>query len=130
MNKNKIERIICAVLFIACQGCSSYIYHPSEKVKQVKKMGSINECTIPVYFAGNVPDSPYEVIGTCTGKSVLTGGQSTEKSMEQLQKCACKYGGDAVIYRTSELLKSRNSYSYGEVQNGAKASGVAIRFIK
>ncbi len=122
--------VYLVLISVISQGCSTFTYYPSEGIKQVKKSGSISECSVPVYFPGNVPDTPYEVIGICKTKSILTGGQSTEKSMEQLEKCACKYGGDAGIYRTSELLKYNNYDQIGQYHGGAKASGIAIKFIK
>jgi len=111
-----------ALVGMVCNSCS-YHYYPNEGVKySVQKSKASKDCVVKIFSGINHPTVPYETIGTCIGKSTMTGGRSTKVAMDLLEKCACEQGGDAVIFNISQVLTNTNEYGmtneYGAVVKG------------
>lgn len=81
-------------------------------------------CQIDIYTAINMPDRAMTEIGICFGKAPGGGliSDSTPEAVNQLKKCACKNGGDAIVLNpTGESgVFTRAGYSQEVVQVNGK----------
>ncbi len=73
-------------------------------------------CEVKVYRTAPV-GREYKIIGTCTAwSSVRFTNGNTEKALRLLKKCACEYGGNAVILTNHvqivQNMNERRAYPY------------------
>lgn len=71
--------------------CNSFKYY-GDQVSGVRK---ISDCEIEVFFLK--PTFQFKKLGECLGKGFSINGDGSRPAIRQLEKCACKYGGDAVV---------------------------------
>lgn len=111
------------ILMAALQGCSSHRFIPTGDSPREASKGP--ECGAAVLR--QMPTTPYRELGLCYAKVPGGGivGDKTPEAIEELQKCACEAGGDAVV------LQGTNDQGfmtqYGSSQQTVKAEGIAIK---
>lgn len=120
--KKHLLTIISTCALIATSSCASYRF-----TKTGFDDGKFNrrplDCDITV-LTSLPTDREYVEIGLCDGKSP-GGGVLVDKSpkaIEQLKKCACENGGNALLLRDNKENGGLTSFGYS--QQVVKASGV------
>jgi hypothetical protein len=113
---------IATLVLVALQGCSSHRFVATGDAPKVDSKGANCGATVLI----SVPSTPYQELGICYAQ-VPGGGMisdNTPEAIEELQKCACEAGGDAV------LLGGTNDQStmtmYGSTQQNVKTQGIVI----
>lgn len=113
---------IVSLLVVVLQGCSSHRFVATGDSPKVASKGT--QCGATVLLSA--PNTPYQELGICYAQ-VPGGGMISDKTpeaIEELQKCACEAGGDAV------LLGGTNDQStmtmYGATQQNVKTQGIVI----
>lgn len=107
----------------ALQGCSSHRFVPTGDSPREASKGP--ECGATVLR--QLPTTPHRELGLCYAK-VPGGGMisdNTPEAIEELQRCACEAGGDAVVLQGSNDQGSATQY--GMTQQEVKAQGVVIK---
>lgn len=106
----------------ALQGCSSHRFVPTGDSPREASKGS--QCGATVLR--QMPSPPYRELGLCYAK-VPGGGMisdNTPEAIEELQKCACEAGGDAVVLHTSD--DQGYVTQFGSSQQTVKVQGVVV----
>lgn len=103
----KLLRIHCLCALLFCGSCITYRYKGDKSFKT--KIGG--ECELPVLYLP--PNYEYEELGICSGKGLKFLGDGSNAAYRQVERCACKYGGDAVL-----ILNRRNSTSFTVDKSG------------
>ena len=107
---------ICLFGLAFFSGCStSYLFKPDPSYPQTP-VSPPAPCEVKVYRTAPV-GREYKVIGTCTAwSSVRFTNGNTEKALRLLKKCACEYGGNAVILTNHvqivQNMNERRAYPY------------------
>jgi|GEM_PF-2288082 len=113
---------IAIIIMVALPGCASHRFVATGDAPKVASKGI--QCGATVLLSA--PSTPYQELGICYAQ-VPGGGiisDNTPEAIEELQKCACEAGGDAV------LLGGTNDQStmtmYGATQQNVKTQGIVI----
>lgn len=113
---------IAALLLAALQGCSSHRFVATGDASKEDSKGA--HCRARVLRT--MPSVPHRELGLCYA-SVPGGGifsDKTPEAIEELQKCACEAGGDAVVLDGTSDQGVMSSF--GASQQTVKAQGVVI----
>lgn len=107
----------------ALQGCSSHRFVPTGDAHREASNGL--QCGATVYR--QLPATPYRELGLCYAKVPGGGiiGDKTPEAIEELQKCACEAGGDAVVIQGTNDQGFMTQY--GSSQQTVKAEGIVIK---
>jgi hypothetical protein len=114
------------IIILALGSCVTYRYEGDKSFK-TKQIG---ECKLPVLYSP--PNYEYEEIGLCSGKGLKFVGDGSNAAYSQVEKCACKYGGDAVLIfnrRMNEHYMVDASGSGRISKSGISMDGIVIRKI-
>jgi len=121
-----MKRLILLLSVISLTSCASYNF--METGLNDKKFASQNE-DCPIKVLTEIPEGlKYSEIGFCRGKAPGGGiiADYTHKAIEQLKKCACENGGNAILLKGYDD-KGYSTLFFGYIQATARASAVIIR---
>ena len=85
-------------------------------------------CKIDIYTSANMPERAMTEIGVCFGEAPGGGlaRDNTPEAVNQLKKCACKNGGDAVVL--NPVGESGGFTKAGYSQETVRVNGKVYRY--